>query len=139
MSHFTRIKTQLKEKRFLRPALDDLVQVYGYEVVEGTVHNPVMVRGYGGQQTPCEIKVDLHNRGYDIGFEKQQEQYAMVADWWSGGALAGFNREQFQQRVEQRYAYHAVMEQVEQQDFSVTAEETLEDGAIRICVRRVEG
>ena len=74
MSHFTRIKTQIVEKKYLPRALQDLN--YAYE--EGDVE----IRGYGGNRIAVEIKIPTSNRGYDIGFRKSGDAYELVADWY---------------------------------------------------------
>jgi len=137
MSHFTKVKTQLSERRHLRQALEDLASEYRYEISEGNVH----VRGYHGQTTPCQIKLDLRNQqGYDIGFRQEtpEQAFDVVADWWSGGPLANFPQQQFLDQVSQRYAYHNLKANLGKFQVmkEVQAHET-EDGSIRILLRQV--
>ncbi|MBN2374118.1 DUF1257 domain-containing protein [bacterium] len=134
MSHFTKVKTTIAQKKYLRMALDDIREKYRCEVFEG---NPVYVRGWNGQKTACEIRLDLHNGGYDIGFQKEQEVYSMVADWWQGGPLHNFPQRTFIDNLTQRYAYHAAKEELSLKGFSLKDERVEENGAIRLTLRRL--
>lgn len=126
MSHFTRIKTHMVEKEFLLQALKDL----GYSYEEGEVD----VRGFAAAQTKAEIKVRTGGfLGREIGFCKTGDSYEMVADWWG---IGGPKREEFQQQVTQRYAYHAARTKLEAQGFNLVTEEA-HDGQIRLVLRRV--
>lgn len=126
MSHFTRIKTQMVEKKYLTQALKDL----GYTYEEGDVQ----IRGFAGGQTTSEIKVHTESRSYDIGFRKAGASYEIVADWWG---VKGINQEQFQQQLTQRYAYHAARAKLEAQGFNLITEEVEQDGQIRLVLRRM--
>lgn len=126
MSHFTRIKTHMVEKQFLLQALKDL----GYSYEEGEVD----VHGFAATQAKAEIKVRAGGfLGREIGFRKAGESYEMVADWWG---IGGPKREEFQQEVTQRYAYHAARTKLEAQGFNLVTEEA-QDGQIRLVLRRV--
>jgi len=126
MSHFTRIKTQIVEKKHLTQALRDLN--YAYE--EGNVE----IRGYGGNRTAVEIKIPTSNRGYDIGFRKSGAAYELVADWYG---IRGIDQKQFVQQLTQRYVYHATKDKLEEQGFSLVAEEVERDGRVHLTLRRV--
>ena len=126
MSHFTRIRTQMVEKKYLTQALKDL----GYTYEEGDVQ----IRGFAHGQTTAEIKVPTESRGYDIGFRKAGDAYEIVADWWG---VKGINQQQFQQQLTQRYAYHAARAKLEAQGFNLITEEVEQDGQIRLVLRRM--
>ncbi len=126
MSHFTTIKTKIVVKEYLKNALTDLK--FNWE--EGNVD----VRGYQGNRTKAELKLDTGNPGFDIGFRKAGDSYEVVADWWG---IKNIQQENFVQQVNQRYAYHAVKDQLAQQDFSFVEETVNDDNSIRISVRRM--
>lgn len=126
MSHFTRIKTQIVEKKYLIQSLQDLN--YAYE--EGNVE----IRGYGGNRTAVEVKIPTNNRGYDIGFRKNGSGYEVIADWYG---IRDINQKQFVQQVTQRYVYHATKEKLEEQGFALVAEEVERDGRVHLTLRRV--
>jgi len=126
MSHFSTIKTKIVVKEYLVKALNDLK--FNWE--EGNVE----VRGYQGIRTKAEIRINTGNTGYDIGFRKKNENYEIVADWWG---IKNIKQEEFVQNVTQRYAYNAVKDQLEQQDFSFVEEELRADNTIHLSVRRM--
>ncbi|GAB4441282.1 MAG: DUF1257 domain-containing protein [Anaerolineae bacterium] len=126
MSHFTRIKTHMVEKQFLLQALEEL----GYTYEEGEVD----VRGFAAANVKAEIKVRAGGLlGREIGFRKTGESYEIVADWWG---IGGPKREEFQQQVTQRYAYHAARAKLKAQGFNLVTQEE-QDGQIRLVLRRV--
>jgi Protein of unknown function (DUF1257) len=126
MSHFTRIKTQIVEKKYLLQALRDLN--YAYD--EGDVK----IRGFGGNRTAVEIKIPTGNRGYHIGLRKSGDTYEVVADWYG---IHDINQTQFVQMVSQRYVYCATKEKLEEQGFSLVAEEVERDGRVHLTLRRI--
>ncbi len=126
MSHFTQIKTQMVEREYLLRALQDL----GYPYQEGNLQ----VYGFGGANTPVEIRVPAGAKGYDIGFRQAGDSYEIVADWWG---LRDIDRELFQQKLTQRYAYHAARAQLEAQGFSLASEGVDGDGRIHLVLRRM--
>jgi Protein of unknown function (DUF1257) len=126
MSHFTRIKTQIVEKKYLTQALRDL----NYAFEEGDVK----IRGFGGNRTAVEIKIPTGNSGYDIGFRKSGDAYEVVADWYG---IRDTNQTQFVQKVAQRYVYLATKEKLEEQGFSLVTEEVERDGRVHLTLRRL--
>ena len=125
MSHFTKIKTRLVKKEHLIKALQDL----GYNVNDGKVR----IRGYNSQETGVDIMVSTRNKGYDIGFKKEGDSYNLVADWYG---IKDIEPEAFLRQVQQKYAYHAVRERMEEQGFELVEEENEEDNTIHMTLRR---
>ncbi len=123
MSHFTRIQTKLRDIDLVKEALKDL----GYAVRENTD-----VRGYSRwEQAHADVVIEAED-GQDIGFRREGERVEMIADFWN----RQLNREEFLQRVTQRYAYRMVIQQAEEQGFQVVKEEQQKDGSIRVVVQR---
>lgn len=125
MSHFSRIKTQFKETKYLLQALKDL----GFSYEEGDQQ----VIGFGGRKTPVEIRVPL-KLSYDLGFRRSGENYEIVADWYG---IRGINQNDFTQKLMQRYAYHATRDKMQQQGFDMVEEKVEDTGQIRIVLRRM--
>lgn len=121
MSHFTRVRTQLRNIDTVKQALENL----GYAVAEGKV------RGYQGNLEQADLVVNVGS-SYDIGFRKEGENVVMVADFWG----LKINREQFLKQVSQKYAYLTIMEQAESQGWQSVTEETQADGSIRLVMQR---
>lgn len=125
MSHFSQIKTQIRNLTSLQAALTDL----GIDWKPGSR----AVRGYRGQTRNAEITIEQDN-GYDLGFSWNGQEYEMVADlqyWQQPLSVEGFLRQ-----VTQRYAYHTVINETARQGFQVTEQQQNEDGSIRLLVQR---
>lgn len=125
MSHFSQIKTQIRNLASLQAALTDL----GIDWKSGSR----MVRGYRGQTRNAEITIEQDN-GYDVGFSWNGKEYELVADlqyWQQPLSVEGFLR-----RVTQRYAYQTVLKETTRQGFQVTEQQQNEDGSIRLLVQR---
>ena len=125
MSHFSQIKTQIRNLASLQAALTDLA----IDWKPGSK----AVRGYRGQTHNAEITIEQDN-GYDLGFSWNGEEYEMVADlqyWQQPLSVDGFLRQ-----VTQRYAYHTVINETARQGFQVTDQQKNEDGSIRLLVQR---
>ena len=125
MSHFTQIKTQIRNLDSLQAALTEL----GIDWKLG----PTMVRGYRGQTRNAEIAIEQEN-GYDLGFSWNGNEYELVADlqyWKQPLSVDGFLR-----RVTQRYAYQTIVKETAQQGFQISEQQQNEDGSIRLLVQR---
>ncbi|MDH6059073.1 DUF1257 domain-containing protein [Chrysosporum bergii ANA360D] len=125
MSHFSQIKTQIRNLDSLKDALSEL----GINWKPG----PGEVRGYRGQTYPAEVTIEQEN-GYDIGFRWNGKEYELVADlqyWQQGLSVDGFLRQ-----VTQRYAYQSVVKETTRAGFQVTEEQKNQDGSIRLVVQR---
>ncbi|HEY9606305.1 MAG TPA: DUF1257 domain-containing protein [Allocoleopsis sp.] len=125
MSHFSNIKTQIRNLPSLESALTDL----GVDWKSGTRS----VRGYRGQTRDAQVVVEQDN-GYDVGFSWNGKEYELVADlqyWQQPWSVDGFLN-----RVTQRYAFHTVMAETAKQGFQVAEQQHNEDGSIRLVVQR---
>lgn len=123
MSHFTRVRTKLRNLALVAKALEDL----GYHSTRGNV----AVRGWNGETRPADLVVQMSNR-YDFGFKQVGDELVMVVDDW------GFreNIKELLGKVQQRYAYHICVEQAEAQGFTVIDTEEQADGSIKLVVQR---
>jgi hypothetical protein len=123
MSHFTRIKTQLRHLNLVERALRDL----GYVPSVGRV----AVRGWSGETRRADLVVQMPNR-YDFGFKQVGEDLVLIVDDWGFGE----DTAELLGRIRQRYAYHVCVEQAAAQGFAVVGEEQQPDGSIRLVVQR---
>ncbi|HBL10385.1 MAG TPA: hypothetical protein DD379_03040 [Cyanobacteria bacterium UBA11162] len=133
MSHFTSIKTQIKNVDALVKALADV----GFNQVE--LHeNDQHLYGYRGDVRPETAEVIIR-RNYigsasnDIGF-KRQEDGAFKA------IISEYDRNKYSQdwlnSLTQRYGYHTLMATAPSEGFTIEEEETLGDGTIRVVVAK---
>lgn len=130
MSHFSQIKTKLRNLSSLQLALDDT----GIRWEAG----PRTVRGYEGKTQTAEVVIQQEN-GYDVGFKRSEESgdYELVADlqyWQQPLSVDGFLN-----RVTQRYAYHTVVNESATQGFQVSEQVDNQDGSIRLVLQRWAG
>jgi hypothetical protein len=125
MSHFSQIKTQIRNLQSLKAALTDL----GIDWKSG----PREVRGYRGQTTSAEVVVEQDN-GYDVGFAWNGREYELVADlqFWQ----QAWSVERFLNKVTQGYAFHTVVNESAKQGFQVAEQQKNLDGSVRLVVQR---
>lgn len=126
MSHFTEVKTQIKNKDILQKTLKKL----GYTLEEAT--EGVTVRGFMGNTLKGEFKA-LTDTHYDIGFIRNSEgNYELVADWELMPKVAGIEQTEFTNLVKREYARNSVLEMAQAQGMQV---ETVEqNGNIEMVV-----
>ncbi len=130
MSHFTTIKTAFTEADPLEKALADVAARFGLSAVRKNA----TVSGWRGKTTTAELVVSTRNAGYDLGFKQEAGHYALVGDWYG---IKDINQTTLTQALTQRYAYHATVQKlVEEQGFSLVEEEQQETGAIHLVLRR---
>ena len=130
MSHFSRIKTQFKNRDALIACLTGMGFVIGTETT---------IRGYRGL-----INVDIaakNAQGHDIGFVRNADgSYDMVGDWWAKGGTKEQDLSRSLQdqagKIQQEYARCVVLEETKKEGFSIVRQVEEEDGTIRIVVRR---
>lgn len=125
MSHFSNIKTKIRNLTSLKAALDDL----GINWKEG----PSQVRGYQGQTSQAQVVIPQANN-YDLGFSWNGQEYELVTDlqyWQQPWTVDGFLSQ-----VTQRYAYHTIVNESGKQGFQVSEQQQNQDGSIRLVVQR---
>lgn len=125
MSHFSKIKTSLKELSLLKKALNDL------SINWTTESNKV--KGYKNQSTFANIVI-TQNNNYDIGFIWTGFEYQLVADlqFWQ----QPWSVELFLNKITQRYAYHSILEVAEQKGFKSVEQVNLEGDSIKLIFQR---
>ncbi|MBW4620973.1 MAG: DUF1257 domain-containing protein [Cyanosarcina radialis HA8281-LM2] len=125
MSHFSNIKTQIRNLDSLKSALTDL----GVDWKPG----PQAVKGYRGQTRKAEVIIEQEN-GYDIGFSSNGVEYELVSDlqFWQ----QAWSVDRFLNLVTQRYAYHTVVNATADRGFQISEQQKNEDGSIRLVLQR---
>ena len=127
MSHFSTIKTKLKNK----PELIEALQLLQYDVQEDQeLINPV-------DHQHEKVKVDV-SIGDDIGFRRNSEGvYELVADIQTWRDPVPPKR--FVDKVTQQYARMTVHNTVKDMGFQVEEEWEMDDGSIELVVNRWVG
>ena len=125
MSHFTKIKTTLKDLTVLKKSLTDLS-------VQWEAKSQV-VKGYKDQTTFANLVIKQNNN-YDIGFAWNGFEYQLVADlqFWQ----QPWSVELFLDKVTQRYAYNSILQTTNDQGFKAIEEVNQENGAIKLTLQR---
>jgi hypothetical protein len=127
MSHFSTVKTELRDRAALLEALADL----GHTPRVGALS----VRGYQGQTQTAELAIDQPN-GADIGFRLNPASgaYELVADLelWKQPVPV----ERFLAQLSQRYALRSILAASEEEGFQVAEQTRSVDGTIELVVTR---
>lgn len=133
MSHFTTIKTQIRDVAALVKALADV----GFDQVE--VHStPQALYGFEGDRRPETAEVIIRRQyigkaSNDIGFQRQADGtfIAIISD-----NERMIYSHQWINQLTQRYGYHQLLATAPAQGFAIEEQETLADGTIRLVVGR---
>ena len=124
MSHFSTIKTKIKNK----PELIEALQLLQYDVQEDQeLINPI-------NHQHEKVKVDV-SIGNDIGFRLNNNgEYELVADiqTWKDPVPP----KRFVEKVTQQYARMTVHNQVKEMGFQVEEEWEMDDNSIELVVTR---
>ena len=125
MSHFTCIKTKIKERPFLIKAL----QVLGQDVQE----NVLLENPDDHDHKQWQVDVAIHD---EIGFKwnQQTESYELVAelDAWDLDVPV----QRFIDKLTQQYAKATLLAAAEEQGFTLAEEYTKIDNTIELVVNR---
>ena len=124
MSHFSTIKTKIKNK----PQLIEALELLQYEVQE----NQELINPLDHQHE--KVKVDI-SIGDDIGFRLNNNgEYELVADiqTWKDPVPP----KRFVEKVTQQYARMTVHNQIKEMGFQVEEEWEMDDNSIELTVTR---
>ena len=135
MSHFSTIKTKIKDREALLQALERIgerpnVPFQGTKVVELVILDP----DHAAQDHPTkEVEVAI---GVDIGFKWNQytETYELIADRQTWDKDVPIER--FMQKLTQQYARMILHSEIEEKGFEIEEEWELDDNSIELTVSR---
>lgn len=133
MSHYTKVRTQIRDAEALKRAIEDM----GYPCEEADYDKDLPLYGYQGDKREQTADIVIRRESIspssnDIGFKKDDEgNYEIIISEYDARI-----KPRFVQEVTQRYAYNVIVDTAEEQGFSVTIEETTEDGSLRVVVQR---
>jgi len=127
MSHFSRIKTKIKNK----PELQEALLLLQYDVKEDQELKVTGSHGIKHETVTADLAI-----GGDVGFRlnPMTNEYELVAD------LETWNQpipvERFLDKVNQQYARMSIHNQVKKMGFQVEEEWEMEDNSIELTVTR---
>ena len=127
MSHFSTIKTQLKEAEPLIKALTNL----GYSINQ----DEKFVKGYRGKFTAVDISTNLPGET-KVGFkwDINSNSYELVTDLdlWKFEIPV----ERFISKVTQMYAYNTIISKTKEDGYQVVEQKNKDDGSIELVLTR---
>ena len=127
MSHFSTIKTQLKEAEPLIKALKNL----GYTLNQ----EEKFIKGYRGKFTAVDISMNLPS-DTKVGFkwDKNSNAYELVTDLdlWKFELPV----ERFISKVTQMYAYQTIISKTKEDGYQIVEEKNKNDGSIELVVTK---
>ena len=122
MSHFTEIKTQVRDIAALRDTCKEL----DLQLLQGTT-----ARGFAGQTRKGDYVIKLAGP-YDIALDRQPDgTFGLTTDWWAGHVEkevgSGFGK------LLQLYGVHKTRLEARRKGYTVKRQ-TLADGAIKLTI-----
>ncbi len=122
MSKFVKVQTQLRDLALIKRSLDDLRLTY----TEDAEYHHI----YSGRREDVPLLVESGRLKFGLR-KGEDDAYEVVAD---DMILAKIRVAM--QEVQQRYAYHKVLDETEKAGFSLVEESVGQDQVIRMTVRR---
>ena len=127
MSHFSTIKTELKEKEPLIKALDSL----GYPINQ----EEKFIKGYRGKFTAVDLSINLSGDA-KVGFKwnNNSNAYELVTDLdlWK----LEIPVERFISKVTQMYAYNTIIKKTSEDGYQIVEQTNKNDGSIELVVTK---
>ena len=127
MSHFSTIKTQLKDAEPLIKALNNL----GYMINQ----EEKFVKGYRGKFTAVDISMNLP-RETKVGFkwDNTSNSYELVTDLdlWKFELPV----ERFISKVTQMYAYETIISKTKEDGYQIVEQKNQNDGSIELVLTK---
>ena len=127
MSHFSTIKTQLKDSEPLIKALNKL----GYVINQ----DEKFVKGFRGKYTAVDISMSLP-RDTKVGFkwENNSKSYELVTDLdlWKFEIPV----ERFISKVTQMYAYETIISKTKDDGYQIVEQKNKNDGSIELVLTK---
>jgi hypothetical protein len=125
MSHFTTIKTQIKDIEALRSACNEM----GLTLLQNTT-----ARGYGSSTRTGDFVIKLEGP-FDIAVNKQQDgTFGLTTDWWAGHVEKEVG--QNYGKLLQLYGVHKATIEARKKGLSVLRRQK-QDGSIKLVLMGV--
>jgi len=129
MSHFSTIKTQLKDAESLIKALNNLGYIINQE--------EKFVKGYRGKFTAVDISMNLPG-DTKVGFkwDNNSNSYELVTDLdlWKFEIPV----ERFISKVTQMYAYQTIISKTQEDGYQIVEQKNKNDGSIELVLTKWE-
>jgi hypothetical protein len=130
MSHFSEVKTHLKNTEILKKVLKNS----GFQIEEAK--EGVKVRGFMGDTLQADFKI-LTKTHYDIGFKQDVDgNYELVGDWELMPQVADIEQESFTKWLKREYARESILVTAQEQGYDVEEIANEETGEIQLVVTK---
>ena len=123
MSHFTTIKTKIKERPYLIESLKEL----DYSVLE----NHLLINPEDHSHNQWNVQVAIND---SVGFKWNGNEYELVAELDAWDLDVPVSR--FIEKVTQQYARMTIQSTIKEQGFEVQEEWEMDDNSIELTVTR---
>ena len=127
MSHFSTIKTQLKEAEPLIKALNNLGYIVNQE--------EKFIKGFRGKFTAVDLSMNLAG-DTNVGFkwDTNSKSYELVTDldMWKFELPV----ERFISKVTQMYAYHTIVSKTKEDGYQIVEQNNQNDGSIELVLTK---
>ena len=127
MSHFSTIKTQLKEADPLIKALNNLGYIVNQE--------EKFIKGFRGKFTAVDLSMNLPG-DTKVGFkwDNNSKSYELVTDldMWKFELPV----ERFISKVTQMYAYHTIISKTKEDGYQIVEQKNQNDGSIELVLTK---
>ena len=127
MSHFSTIKTQLKDAEPLIKALNNLGYIINQE--------EKLIKGYRGRFTAVDISLNLPG-DTKVGFkwDNNSNSYELVTDLdlWKFDLPV----ERFISKVTQMYAYETIISKTKEDGYQIVEQKNQDDGSIELVLTK---
>ena len=127
MSHFSTIKTQLKEADPLIKALNSLGYIINQE--------EKFIKGFRGKFTAVDLSMNLPG-DTKVGFkwDNNSKSYELVTDldMWKFELPV----ERFISKVTQMYAYHTIISKTKEDGYQIVEQKNQNDGSIELVLTK---
>ena len=127
MSHFSTIKTQLKDAEPLIKALNNLGYIINQE--------EKFVKGYKGKFTAVDISMNLpHETKVGFKWDNKSKSYELVTDLdlWKFELPV----EIFISKVTQMYAYQTIISKTKEDGYQIVEQKNQNDGSIELVLTK---
>jgi hypothetical protein len=130
MSHFSEVKTQIKNAEILKKVL----KAASFQIEEAT--EGVSVRGFMGDTLHADFKI-LTKTHYDIGFKRNAEgNFDLIGDWELMPQVADIEQTSFTQWLKREYARESILTTAHEQGYEIEEITDQETGQIQMVVTK---
>ncbi len=132
MSHFTTVKTGLKDVNILKK----VIERKGWSLTEAEVGQKVLVKGWEKRTYEADMQFSV-GCSYGIGVTVEENgDLRLEADWWAIETFTEKTQQSIIDEITREYAYVTVMDKVHKLGYDVVEEKVGASQEVRILLRK---